>query len=168
MPSTLFVLDYQTTRRHTVWAGIISGALGTIPFVMTYLAVLGSYPDAEVLDAPIPWLVMLGNVGGPTLVAIYAVVILWTLVETSTGMIHAVIHRIDANLKAIGRAALTPLQAGGLTVVVLVVAAILSRVGLIALVAKGYGAMAYGFLALFALPLLTIGVVLIVRGRRAG
>ena len=165
MPATLFVLDYQTTRRHTVCAGIISGVLGTVPFILTYLAVLGSYPDAEVLDAPVPWLVMLGKVGGTALVSVYAVVILWTLVETSTGMIHAVIHRIDANLEDLGRQALTPLQAGFLTVVVLIVAAILSRVGLIDLVAKGYGAMAYGFLALFALPLLTIGVVRIWRGR---
>ena len=166
MPATLFVLDYQTTRRQTVLSGIIAGALATVPFILTYLAVLGSYPDAAVLDAPVPWLVMLGKVGGAALVWVYAVVIIWTLIETSTGMIHAVIHRIDANLEEVGRAALTPVQAGGLTVAVLVIAAILSRVGLIALVAKGYGAMAYGFLALFALPLLTVGLVRIVRGRR--
>ena len=165
MPATLFVLDYQTTRRQTVCAGIIAGVLGTVPFILTYLAVLGSYPDPEVLDAPVPWLVMLGKVGGAGLVGVYAVVILWTLVETSTGMIHAVIHRIDANLEDLGRPVLTPLQAGILTVVVLIVAAILSRVGLIALVAKGYGAMAYAFLLLFALPLLTIGVVRIWRGK---
>lgn len=165
MPATLFVLDYQTTRRQTVCAGIIAGVLGTAPFILTYLAVLGSYPDPEVLDAEVPWLVMLGNVGGAGLVSVYAVVILWTLVETSTGMIHAVIHRIDANLEDLGRPVLTPLQAGILTVVVLIVAAILSRVGLIALVAKGYGAMAYAFLLLFALPLLTIGVVRIWRAK---
>lgn len=166
MPATLFVLDYQTTRRQTVCAGIIAGVLGTAPFILTYLAVLGSYPDPEVLDAPVPWLVMLGKVGGAGLVSVYAVVILWTLVETSTGMIHAVIHRIDANLEDLGRPVLTPLQAGILTVVVLIVAAILSRVGLIALVAKGYGAMAYAFLLLFALPLLTIGVVRIWRAKK--
>ena len=41
--------------------------------------------------------------------------------------------------------------------------AMLSRLGIIALVAKGYTLMAYGFLALFALPLLTYGVWRIVR-----
>ena len=166
MPATLFVLDYQTHRRHTIVAGLISGALATMPFILTYLAVLGHYPNAEVLDAEVPWLVMLGKAGGAGLVSVYAVVILWTLVETSTGMIHAVIRRIDANLEDLGRPALTPMQTGIFTVIVLVIAAILSRVGLIALVAKGYGAMAYGFLLLFALPLLTIGVVRIVRRQR--
>ena len=158
MPATLFVLDYQTTRRQTVVAGIISGVLATAPFILTYLAVLGHYPNAEVLDAEIPWLVMLGSVGGATLVSVYAVVILWTLVETSTGMIHAVLKRIDANLEDLGRPVLTPVQSGALTVGVLATAAVLSSVGIIDLVAKGYLAMAYGFLALFALPLLTIGV----------
>ncbi len=159
LPSTLFVLDYQTHRRHTFWAGIISGVLATVPFILTYLAVLGSYPNPEVLDAPVPWLVMLGEVGGAGLVSVYAVVILWTLVETSTGMIHAVLKRIDAHLEDLGKRSLTSIQTGVVTIVTLVLAAVLSRVGLIALVAKGYGALAYGFLLLFALPLLTLGVV---------
>lgn len=165
LPSTFFVLDYQTERRHTVWAGIITGLLATVPFILTYLAVLGHYPDAEVLGAQVPWLVMLGKVGGTGLVIAYTVVILWTLVETCTGMIHAVVRRIDANLEDLGRPVLSPVQTGALTVGVLVTAAILSRVGLIALVAQGYGAMAYGFLLLFALPLLTIGLFRIVRQR---
>jgi uncharacterized membrane protein YkvI len=49
-------------------------------------------------------------------------------------------------------------QVGSLTAIVLALAALLSRLGLIDLVARGYTAMAYGFLALFALPLLTVGV----------
>ena len=46
---------------------------------------------------------------------------------------------------------------------VLTLAALLSRLGLIDLVASGYTAMAYGFLLLFALPLLPVGVVRIHR-----
>ena len=39
----------------------------------------------------------------------------------------------------------------------------MSRFGIVALVASGYGAMAYVFLALLAVPLLTVGVVKIAR-----
>lgn len=163
LPSTFFVLDYQTQRRHAVWAGLISGLLATLPFILTYLAVLGFYPDEEVLTAEVPWLVMLGKVGGAGLVSVYAVVILWTLVETCTGLIHAVLRRIDAHIQEMGRPELTPWQAGFFSVGLLILAAVLSRVGLIALVAKGYAAMAYGFLILFALPLLTVGLMRIVR-----
>jgi uncharacterized membrane protein YkvI len=157
MPAALFALDYQTERKHTVWAGVITGVLATVPFILTYLAVLGYYPQEEVLGASVPWLVMLGRAGGTGLVIAYALVILWTLIETSTGMIHAVLYRIDANLEELGRRPLSPVQSAVLTVGVLLAAALLSKFGLIALVSKGYSAMAYGFLLLFALPLLVAG-----------
>jgi len=92
------------------------------------------------------------------LLTLFALVIFWTLVETSTGMIHAIVDRIAVNLAETRRAPMTRVQVGGLTVAVLTAAALLSRIGLIDLVARGYTAMAYGFLALFALPLLTVGV----------
>lgn len=163
IPATLFVLDYQTERRHTLIAGIITGLLATVPFVLTYLAVMGYYPGVDVMEAEVPWLVMLRRAGGAALVSVYAMVILWTLVETSTGMIHAVLRRVDTNLEEVGRRRLTRTQTGVATGLLLIGAAVLSRVGLIALVAKGYGALAYGFLFLFALPLLTVGFARLVR-----
>lgn len=156
--ATLFVLDRQTTRQQTVVAGLICGLLSTVPFVLTYVAILGFYPDPSVLEAPVPWLVMLRQTAGGAVVWIYAVVILWTLIETATGHIHAITDRISVNLEEIERPALTPVQAGTLSVAVLLLAAILSRLGLITLVAQGYSMMAYGFLLLFALPLLTVGL----------
>ena len=165
LPSTLFVLDRQTARWQAVTAGLLTGVLSTVPFLLTYLAVLGFYPDPEVLGAEVPWLVMLERTNGGWLVALYAVVVLWTLVETSVGMIHAITDRISVNLREAGREALTSGQSGAVTFAVLLLAALLSRLGIIALVAQGYTLMAYGFLALFALPLLTYGVW---RIRRSG
>jgi len=158
LPATFFTLDRQTARRHAVGAGLIAGCMATVPFVLTYLAIMSYYPDAEVTGATVPWLVMLRRVGGDTLLAGFALVIFWTLVETSTGMIHAIVDRLAVNLAEVGRPPMTRVQVGGLTVAVLTLAAALSRLGLIDLVARGYTAMAYGFLLLFALPLLTVGV----------
>ncbi len=163
LPSTLFVLDRQTSRRQALWAGVITGALSTVPFLLTWLAILAFYPQPAVLNAEVPWLVMLGRVGGDGLVAFYAVVILWTLVETSVGMIHAVVDRISVNRVEGGGYALTPRQVAAVTVGLLVTAALLSRWGIIALVARGYSLMAYGFLVLFAVPLLTRGLAIIRR-----
>jgi len=158
LPASFFTLDRQTSRRHAVGAGLIAGSMATVPFVLTYLAIMGFYPDAEVTGATVPWIVMLRRVGGDALLTLFALVIFWTLVETSTGMIHAIVDRIAVNLAETRRAPMTRVQVGGLTVAVLTAAALLSRIGLIDLVARGYTAMAYGFLALFALPLLTVGV----------
>ena len=165
LPAVLFVLDRQTERRQVLWSGLITGVLAIVPFVLTYLAILGFYPDGEVLAAPVPWLVMLDTVGGGWLTVLYALVILWTLMETSTGMIHAVIDRVSVNLVESGRESLSPRQAAAITIVILLAASLLSRLGLIALVARGYTVMAYGFLLLFALPLLTVGVARIARSR---
>jgi uncharacterized membrane protein YkvI len=99
-------------------------------------------------------------------IGLYAFVVFWTLVETATGLIHAIVHRVDAHRVERGRRGLRPWQEGFFALAVLVLAALLSRFGLIALVAQGYSALAYGFLLLFALPLLTIGVWRLTRTRR--
>jgi len=163
LPAAFFTLDRQTRRREAVGAGLIGGLMATVPFVLTYLAIMAFYPAPEVLEAPVPWLVMLRQVGGEGLLWVFAFVIVWTLVETSTGMIHAIVDRVAVNLTEVGRPPMTRGQVGTLTVAVLVLAALLSRLGLIDLVARGYTAMAYGFLLLFALPLLTVGVYRIAR-----
>ena len=116
------------------------------------------YPDSGVVDAPVPWLVMLAGASGRWILPLYGIVIFWTLIETSTGMTHAIINRISVHLKELGRSELGRVQVAVITVTILGTAALLSRFGIIALVAHGYKAMAYGFLLLFALPLLTVGV----------
>ena len=166
LPSCLFVLDRQTERRQAFGAGLISGILATVPFGLTYFAVMGFYPEERVLGAPVPWLAMLKQVAGTGVITIYALVVLWTLIETSTGLIHAVTDRVSVSLEESGREALTPTEVVVLTVGLLLSAAVLSRLGIIALVARGYGAMAYAFLLLFALPLLTVGVARILKSSR--
>ena len=165
LPATLFTLDRLTRPAQAAWAGLITGILATVPFALTFLAILVFYPDPEVLDANVPWLVMLQQRAGGGITALYAVVVLWTLVETCVGLLHALTDRVDANLRELDRPTLSARSIALLTAAALIVAALLSRVGLIALVARGYTVMAYGFLALFALPLLTVGVWRIVRAR---
>lgn len=165
LPATFFTLDRLTERRHAIGAGLITGLMATVPFVLTYLAIMGYYPDADVTAANVPWLVMLRRVGGDTLLAVFAFVIVWTLVETSTGMIHAIVDRVAVNLAEVGRPPMSRSQVGALTVAVLTLAAVLSRLGLIELVARGYSVMAYGFLLLLALPLCTVGVYRILTAR---
>lgn len=164
-PAVFFALHRQETRKETVVSGVLAGVMMTLPFLLTYIAMMGFYPNESVLSAEVPWLPMLESVGGPILIAFYGIVIGWTLVETSVGAIHAIIDRIDSDLERIdaGRLAdvngLTRLQSGALGVGILGGAILLSRYGIIALVAQGYTIMAYFFIALFAIPTLTIGLI---------
>lgn len=167
-PAVFFALHRQATRRETVFAGVLAGLLMTIPFALTYLALMAFYPAENVMGAGVPWLPMLESVGGGWLVLLYGIVVGWTLIETSVGLIHAVITRIDANIEDIQVAmfddveGLSRMQRGGLGAGILVGALLLAQVGIIPLIAQGYTLMAYFFLALFALPLLTVGVYRII------
>jgi len=163
-PAVFFALHRQKTRKESVVSGLLAGTLMTLPFLLTYLCLMGFYPQESVMGAEVPWLPMLRNAAGPGVIAFYGIVIGWTLVETSVGAIHAIIDRIDADLERIdtGRFeevdGLTRLQSGLLGGGILLAATLLSRVGIVALVAQGYTIMAYFFIALFAVPSLTIGV----------
>ena len=167
-PAVFFCLHRQKTRKESLVADLFAGTLMTLPFTLTYLALLGFYPSEAVMGAEVPWLAMLDQVGGPLVIAFYGVVMGWTLIETSVGLIHAIIDRVDESVSQLttGRFehedGLSNLQSGLLGGGVLVLATILSRVGIIALVAQGYTIMAYFFIALFAVPLLTVGVYRIV------
>lgn len=168
-PTVLFALHRQETRRDSVIGGLLAGLLMTLPFVITFLCVLKFYPATEVLEAPVPWLVMLESTGGAAVVVVFGVVMAWTLIETSVGLIHAILERVDADLKARESASaestsarsaseLTRLQRGALGIVALLVAVALSKIGIITLVAEGYSIMAYVFIGLYAIPLMTVGV----------
>lgn len=164
-PAVFFALDHQETRRETVVSGILAGTMMTLPFALTYVTFMGFYPSEQVMGAEVPWLQVLESAGGTLLVGFYGVVMGWTLVETSVGLIHALLDRVDENIKDVaigpleGLEGLSKIQSGGLAVGILFGALLLSRVGIIALVAQGYTMMAYFFIALFALPLLTVGVL---------
>ncbi|MFB6299096.1 MAG: hypothetical protein ABEH65_02430 [Halobacteriales archaeon] len=167
-PAVFFALHRQESRKETVTSGILAGVMMTAPYLLTYLCLMGFYPQESVMGASVPWLPMLRSVAGPAVIAFYGIVIGWTLVETAVGAIHAIIDRIDADIERMemGRFAdadgLTRIQSGLLGGGILVVATLLSRFGIIALVAQGYTIMAYFFIALFAVPTLTIGIVRIV------
>jgi len=167
-PATLFTLKRQTTRRETVISGLISGVLMTIPWFLTYFAVMGFYPDEAILGASVPWLAMMQGIAGPGVVAIFGIVVGWTLIETSTGIIHGLLGRIDGVLEEKAKPLLTPGQNAMITVFVLVLATILARVGIIDLIARGYTAMAYGMIAVLLVPLLTVGLYRIVRHDESG
>lgn len=167
VPAVLFCLHRQTRRAETFASGILSGLAMTIPFALT-LACLLRFPHASVMEAEVPWLRLIGTAadgraGGAALwIAIFGLVAGWTLIETAVGSIHALLHRVERNLGDLPRrwrpasGALTPRQKALTAVFVLAAAAGLSTIGIIDLVARGYGTLAWGFIALIVLPLFVV------------
>ena len=170
-PVGLFCLHRQTRRSDTVLAGIATGLLMTIPFILTFLCLVRFYPREDVLGAEIPWLRMIEAAsGGPLWVSAFGFVAGWTLLETAIASIHALVDRVDKNLDDLPafirpEKPLTPLHKVYLSLAVLAASTLLAQFGIIALVSKGYSALAYGFILLLALPLMTVGVWKIVRAK---
>ncbi|MBK5277662.1 MAG: hypothetical protein JJE09_02245, partial [Bacteroidia bacterium] len=89
-PASFFTYRGIESKSESVMAGFASGLLMTIPWFLTYFAILAYYPDKNILAATVPWLKMLA-VFHPALIVVFGIVVGWTLVETATGMIHAFI-----------------------------------------------------------------------------
>ena len=163
-PAGLFTLRRQTTRKEAVISGVIGAALMTIPWFFTYFAVMAFYPDPQVLGASVPWLTMLGAVSGsPLLVIVFGVVVGWTLIETATGMIHALLERIDKGLADAGKPYMSGFSRGGVTVIIFLLATIFAKFGIIDLIGMGYQLMSYGFILVYLIPLVTVGLYKVVK-----
>ena len=167
MPATFFTIERQTRRVESVVSGIIGGVLATIPWFLTYFAVMCFYPNPDVLGASVPWLAMMQGTAGPVVIAIFGIVMGWTLIETSTGIIHAALERVNNGLKEAHKPPMTGKQQAILTIIVLVGSMVLAKVGIIDLIATVYNALSYAFLAIYVLPLITVGVYKIFKLRKA-
>jgi uncharacterized membrane protein YkvI len=155
IPAVLFCLIHIESRKESILAGFTAGIIGIIPACLFYIAVLGQYPS--VLPQEIPAVYVLRNAGVPILLIIFQVVLLGTLIETGTGFIHAVNERIQSALKDKGKK-LPPSFRPLMAVFFILIGLGMASFGLIALIAKGYGALSWGVFAIYIVPLITVGV----------
>jgi len=165
IPAVIFAGDHIQTRRQALGAGVVAGILAVLPGLAFHLAFMAGYP--AVLEQSLPTYWMLQQLGLPIMVLVYVVVLFGTIAQTGVGMLQGLNERLDSLwLERYGHA--LPAKVHSFTAVGAVVASLfLAKVGIVTLVAKGYGSLAWISLALFVLPLLTIGIWNIRRGNPA-
>ena len=160
IPMGMFSLTRQTKRKETFISGLIAGLLMVIPWFLSYFAMMCFYGDTSIVGADVttPWMEMIKAVnGGPALMALFSLVMGWTLVETATGCIHMIIDRFDVAMEEKGAAKLSDTNRGLITVITLIAALVLSRVGVVTLIEQGYSYLSYGFILFYLLPTLLVG-----------
>ncbi len=170
IPMGMFSLTRQTKRRETVLSGIMAGILMVIPWFLSYLAMMCFYGDTSIVGADVttPWMEMIKAAkGGAPLLVLFSVVMGWTLLETATGCIHMIIDRFDVALEEKGHEKLTDARRGIITVITLTLALLLSRIGVVTLIEKGYSLLSYGFIIFYLLPTLIIGGYKIIRHKES-
>ncbi len=149
------VLRHLTSRRDAVVAGIIAGPLAMLPAIVFFAAMVAFYP--AIASATLPSDVMLTALHLPAFRLIFQGMIFAALLESGTGAVHAVVERVAAAAARGGRPIAAAARGAIAAAVVTLCIFVADRFGLVTLIASGYRLLAAVFIAVYVLPLLTIG-----------
>lgn len=155
IPAVLFCTRHMRSRKEAVTAGLLAGPIAIIPGLLFYMTMVGQYP--EILEQTVPANYMLELIGSRPFQLVFQIVLFGTLVETGTGLIHAVNERIARVYTEKGTSMPTLLRPAT-ALILLVTGALLAQFGLVGLIARGYGTLTWIFLVIFVIPVLTWGV----------
>ena len=151
----LFCVRHFESRKDAFIAGAVAGPIGMIPAIFFLLAMIANYP--QVLEMPVPADYMMQQLNFGWITLVFYIVVFGTFIETGTGMIHAVNERVDhVFLEKSG--SMPRWLRPAIAMFILFFSVVLAgRFGIIDLIGKGYVALAWIFLAIFVVPLLTVG-----------
>ena len=165
MPVVFFCLRHINRRREAIFAGLLGGVIAILPAMMFYVALMADYP--AIGEATIPSVTLLGKLGAPYFSALFQVILVGTFVQTGVALVHTVNQRIEATLESRGmvlKRFFGPVTACAILFVALGLA---TYVGIVDLIANGYGIITWGFIAVFVIPTMTLGLARVLRGRVA-
>lgn len=161
VPVIIYCISGIQSQRQALLSGAIAGVFGALPAFLLHLAFTARYP--AIVEEVLPTYALLTTLGSRAAINVYFVILFGTIVLTAVGVLQGVNERLDGWRRDQGHGPLSrewhAVIAGGM----LAVSMLLAQFGIVALVARGYGSLAWGFFVVFTLPLLTIGVLKIFR-----
>jgi uncharacterized membrane protein YkvI len=155
MPAMIYVVRHFDNRKEALISGTVAGALTMIPGFFIYIAMLSSYP--EILTESIPINYLLGTLGYPAFMLVFQIILFGTFVETGVGLIHGFNERVAGVYQEKNKEMPRSLRAGIAIVILVISIFIADAVGIVNLIAKGYGTLTWGYMLAFVIPVLTIG-----------
>ena len=159
VPAILYTVRECETRKQAVVCGLLAGIIGVVPAFLLLLAMGGALPQAvfNANNNSTAVSAIFSQLNMRWLYIIFEIVLFGTLIETGAGFIKAVDDRIEITAAKSGETTPTwvrPVVAIGLTLLGVAV----STFGLTGLIAKGYGTICWGFLFVYVIPMLTVGI----------
>ena len=160
------VVRHLTSDRDAVIAGLVAGPLAMLPALLFFVCMVAFYPG--IANETLPSDFLLRQFNAPAFHLLFQFMIFCALLESGSGAVHAINERVARAWQSARGTVLAPRARLGIAAVLLVVCMLLAdRFGLVALIAKGYRALAWIFLAVYVLPLMTLGVWRLWRRRTA-
>ncbi len=161
------VVRHLTGRRDAIVAGAICGPLAMLPALLFFVAAVAFLP--EVKDATLPSDFLLRRLDMPWFHYLFQLMVFSALLESGASAVHAFNERVDKGWQRHRGAPLAPRQRFALALVLLVLCMFLaSAIGLVDLIGSGYRALAFILLAIYVVPLATIGLVRILKKPASG
>lgn len=156
-PAVLYATTHLETQRHAIGAGIVAGLLGVLPAVAFHVAFMANFP--AIIDEPLPVYWMLQQLGLTWLLVIYAIVLFGTIAQTGVGMLQGLNERLDAWWSERHGGGLSSRTHSLIALGAVLASLLLANAGIVALVAKGYGTLAWLVLVIYVLPIVTLGIL---------
>ena len=125
---------------------------------------VGQYPT--ILDRPVPANFLLEILGSRAFQIAFQVVLFGTLIETGAGLIHGMNERVAHVFQERSRE-LPKLVRPTLALGLLLTGTLLASVGLVDLIARGYGTLTWVFLFVYVIPVMTLGLWKVRRMQRS-
>lgn len=163
VPAILFATRGIETREVAFKSGFFSAFVCLIPALLFHITFSGAFPGILSEEIPLYW--MIGQIGASFLLILYVGVLFGTFVETGAGYIQGVNERIDGFLMEERGTQLKQWHRIVLGLAGMSVSAGLATLGIVTLIAQGYGLISWGFFAVYVLPVSTYGAYLIFRKR---
>lgn len=160
------MLRHLRGPRDAVVAGALAGPLAMLPAILFFIAMCAFYP--QIADETLPSDFLLARLDFPAFRYVFQAMIFAALLESGAGQIHAINERIAHSYAARRGRAISNRARFAITIGILVGAIFVAdRIGLVALIADGYSWLSTAFLAVFVVPLLTVGIWRLVRDHAA-
>ncbi|MGK6353940.1 hypothetical protein ACMGDH_01785 [Sphingomonas sp. DT-207] len=155
---------HLTSRRDALIAGAVAGPLAMLPALGFFLCMIAFYPGIGAETLPSSFL--LAQMEMPAFRIAFQAMIFAALLETGVGVVHAVNERVAGAWHARRGSDLSQRARAGIALGLLIGCIfVANRFGLVALIGSGYRLLGFAVLAVFVLPLLTIGVARMLRTR---
>ena len=161
IPAVLFCISHISKRKQALASGAIAGVIGILPGVLFFIVMVGMYP--AIIDSNVPSSTILAAYDARWFEVLFQIVIFGTFIETGSGLLHSLNERVFHTAQERGRtlpAYLRPVIAVSVLILAIIAG---GKLGLVALIAQGYGFMTWVFIGVFVVPVLTIGLARILR-----
>lgn len=164
VPVVLYTIRDCESAGEAAFSGILAAIIGIVPGILLLLTMACNFPVVTAAETPVTAIFEMLDV--KWLYIVFEIVLFGTLIETGTGFVKAVVDRLESAAKRANKT-LSPTMYNAIVLTLIGAGLIISRFGLLGLIVKGYGTACYGFLFLFAIPMVTIGTYKIMKAKKA-